>query len=60
MFNLMKENIAFNLNLISELAPLHLGGECRRAGRDVQPALVIGRHRVTKRDSAPVQYNDIV
>ena len=29
-------------------------------GRDVQPALVIGRHHVTERDSAPVQYNDIV
>ena len=28
-------------------------------GRDVQPAL-IGRHCVTKRDSAPVQYNDIL
>ena len=30
------------------------------SGRDVQPALVIGRHYVTERDSAPVQYNDIV
>ena len=29
-------------------------------GRDVQPALVIGRHHVTERDSAPVQYNGIV
>ena len=29
-------------------------------GRDVQPALVIGRHYVTERDSAPVQYNGIV
>ena len=28
--------------------------------RDVQPALVIGRHYVTERDSAPVQYNSIV
>ena len=28
-------------------------------GRDVQPAL-IGRHYVTERDSAPVQYNGIV
>ena len=30
------------------------------AGRDAQPALVIGRHCVTERDSAPVQYNGIV
>ena len=29
-------------------------------GRDAQPALVIGRHYVTERDSAPVQYNGIV
>ena len=29
-------------------------------GRDVQPALVIGRHYVTERDSAPVQYNGVV
>ena len=29
-------------------------------GRDVQPALVIGRHYATERDSAPVQYNGIV
>ena len=28
-------------------------------GRDVQPALVIGRHYISERDSAPVQYNDI-
>ena len=28
-------------------------------GRDAQPALVIGRHYVTERDSAPVQYNGI-
>ena len=31
------------------------------AGRDVQPgAPVIGRHYVTERDSAPIQYNGIV
>ena len=30
------------------------------AGRDVQPALVIGRHYMTERGSAPVQYSDIV
>eukprot|EP00959_Pyramimonas_sp_CCMP1952_P320694 6710945-Pyramimonas_sp.AAC.1 len=30
------------------------------SGRDVQPALVIGRHYVTERDSAPVQCNGIV
>ena len=30
-------------------------------GRDAQPgALVIGRHYITARDSAPVRYNDIV
>ena len=29
-------------------------------GRDVQPTLVIGRHCITERDSAPVQYTDIV
>ena len=29
-------------------------------GRDAQPALVIGRHYITERDSAPVQYNGIV
>ena len=29
-------------------------------GRDAQPALVIGRHYITERDGAPVQYNDIV
>ena len=29
-------------------------------GSDVQPALVIGRHYITKRDSAPVQYNGIM
>ena len=29
-------------------------------GRDAQPALVIGRHCITERDSAPVQYNGIV
>ena len=29
-------------------------------GRDAQPALVIGRHCVTERDSAPVRYNGIV
>ena len=28
--------------------------------RDAQPALVIGRHYITERDSAPVQYNGIV
>ena len=28
--------------------------------RDAQPALVIGRHYMTERDSAPVQYNGIV
>ena len=31
-----------------------------RGGRDAQPALVIGRHCTTERDSAPVQYNGIV
>ena len=30
------------------------------SGRDVHPALVIGRHYVTERDSAPVQYNGIL
>ena len=30
------------------------------SGRDVQPALVIGRHYMTERDSAPVQYNGVV
>ena len=30
------------------------------SGRDVQPALVIGRQYVTERDSALVQYNAIV
>ena len=29
-------------------------------GRDAQPALVIGRHYMTERDSAPVQFNGIV
>ena len=29
-------------------------------GRDAQPALVIGRHYISERDSAPVQYNGIV
>ena len=29
------------------------------AGKDVQPAL-IGRHYVSERDSAPVQYNGIL
>ena len=29
-------------------------------GRDAQPALVIGRHYITERDSAPVQYNGVV
>ena len=29
-------------------------------GRDAQPALVIGRHYITGRDSAPVQYNGVV
>ena len=29
-------------------------------GRDAQPALVIGRHYVTERDSAPVQYTGVV
>ena len=33
----------------------------RPVARDAQqPALVIGRHYVTQRDSAPVQHNDIV
>ena len=31
-----------------------------QGGRDAQPALVIGRHYVTERDSAPVQYNGIL
>ena len=35
-------------------------GKPRKDGRDVQPALVIGLHHVTDRDSAPVQYNGIV
>ena len=30
------------------------------SGRDAQPALVIGRHYITERDSAPVQYNGIL
>ena len=30
------------------------------SSRDAQPALVIGRHYITERDSAPVQYNGIV
>ena len=29
-------------------------------GRNVQPALAIGRHYMTERDSAPVQYNGVV
>ena len=31
-----------------------------KEGRDAQPAHVIGRHYITERDSAPVQYNGIV
>ena len=30
------------------------------AGSDAQPALVIGRHYINERDSAPVQYNGIM
>ena len=38
-----------------------VGAGAGEQGRDVQPgALVIGRHCVTERDSAPVQYNGIV
>ena len=37
-----------------------LAFQVEKYGRDVQPALVIGRHYVTERDSAPVQYNGIV
>ena len=29
-------------------------------GREAQPALVIGRHYITERDSAPVQYNGVL
>ena len=36
------------------------GAGCPPPCRDVQPALVISRHYVTERDSAPVQYNDVV
>ena len=36
------------------------GDKWAYAVRDVQPALVIGRHYVTERGSAPVQYNGIV
>ena len=41
---------------------IHLmSGWMPELGRNVQPALaVIGRHSVTERDSAPVQYNGIV
>ena len=61
--------LAFNLNLVSELASLLRGDNCeqggdlvpRLPGRDVQPgALVIGRHYITERASAPVQYNGLV
>ena len=35
--------------------------EMKMYGRDApQPALVIGRHYTTERDSAPVQYNGVV
>ena len=30
------------------------------SGRDALPALVIGQHYITERDSVPVQYNGIV
>ena len=33
-FNLMKINLAFNLNLVSELAPLQHGGRARPAVRE--------------------------
>ena len=50
---LVKDNVAFNIT-----------GHCYflEDGRDdAQPgALVIGRHYVTERDSAPVQYNGIL
>ena len=36
-----------------------VGGEAPD-GRDAQPALLIGRHYITERDSAPVQNNGIV
>ena len=45
------------------------GGDCAQvrgqagagvAGRGAQPALVIVRHYITERDSAPVQHNGIV
>ena len=50
---------------VGQLAQCEVLGECvdvmsEMLGRDVQPALVIGRLYVTERDSAPVQYNGIV
>ena len=42
------------------VAGVSAGGGAGALGRDAQPALVIGRHYVTQRDSAPVQYNGIV
>ena len=38
----------------------YLYGEVEVVGRDALPARVIGRHYITERDSAPVQYNGIV
>ena len=61
-------DVLFNLHLrltagATALAAARRGG-CRwrpqPPGRDAQPALVIGRHYVTERDSAPVQYNGVV
>ena len=44
------------------ISAMILGGTmAKKVGmRDAQPALVIGRHYTTQRDSAPVQYNDIL
>ena len=47
------------LNLRTLLMEPVPSGDCV-LGRDAQPALVIGRHYITERDSAPVQYNGVV
>ena len=53
---------AFEAGALSRMPPssAELGAAYSgRAPRDAQPAL-IGRHYITERDSAPVQYNGIV
>ena len=47
--------LAIFLSFYLKIGPMGLA-----IGRDAQPALVIGRHYITERDSAPVQYNGIL